>query len=264
MKIFFLLFISFFISSELRSQEIIISCLWNEKVFYDQHKTKTKSLSLSEKEFFYINTDFKFFGDPRSYGSLSDPQNDFNKHDIFEFKNGVFFKLSDLSSGKRKHYFTTEFNQKNGEIVDIFVNTNPSFGKVQSTQKFGFCKELTFRDCSSEKLLICIGEYNNTNKVTKEVIEYEKEKKYFFCEEKKFLSEYPYLIYQKTFPDLSDTYKYEEIKSYFIVKLYNSESYNYGYIKLNKLSLDILERIDLSRITNTFNGKCRIKKFNNQ
>ena len=60
MKIFFLLFISFFISSELRSQEIIISCLWNEKVFYDQHKTKTKSLSLSEKEFFYINTDFKF------------------------------------------------------------------------------------------------------------------------------------------------------------------------------------------------------------
>ena len=30
-------------------------------------------------------------------------------------------------------------------------------------------------------------------------------------------------------------------------------------IKLNKLNLDILERIDLSRITNTFNGKCRIK-----
>ena len=263
MKIFFLLFISLFISSELRSQEIIISCLWNKKVFYDQHKTKTKSLSLSEKEFFYINTDFKFFGNPRSYGSLSDPHNDFNKHDIFEFKNGVFFKLSDLSSGKRKYYFTTEYNRKNGEIIDIYVNTNPNFGKVQSTQKFGFCEELTFRDCSSEKLLICLGEYNNTNKVTKEVIKYEKEKKYFFCEEKKFLSEYPYLIYQKTFPDLSDTYKYEEMKSHLIVKLYNSESYNYGYIKFNKLNLDILERIDLSRITNTFNGKCRMKKFNN-
>ena len=25
-------------------------CFWNEKVFYDQHKVKTKSLSLSEKE----------------------------------------------------------------------------------------------------------------------------------------------------------------------------------------------------------------------
>ena len=96
-------------------------------------------------------------------------------------------------------------------------------------------------------------------KLQKKLFKYETEKKYFLCEEKKFLSEYPYIIYQKTFPDLSDTYKYEEIKSHFIVKLYNSESYNYGYIKLNKLNLDILERIDLSRITNTFNGKCRIK-----
>ena len=89
----------------MRSEEIIISCLWNEKVFYDQYKIKTKSLSLSEKEFFYINTDFKFFGNPRSYNSLSDPDNDFNKHDIFEFKNGIFFKLSDLSLGKEKTLF---------------------------------------------------------------------------------------------------------------------------------------------------------------
>ena len=259
MKIIFLLFFSLFISSELRSEEIIISCFWNEKVFYDQYKVKTKSLSLSEKEFFYINTDFKFFGTPRSYNSLSDPDNDFNKHDIFEFKNGIFFKLSDLSLGKRKHYFTTKYNRKNGEIIDIFVNTNPSFGKVQSTEKQGSCKEVAFRDCSNEKPLICVGDYSNINKVTKEIIKYETEKKYFLCEEKNFLSEYPYIIYQKTFPDLSDTYKYEEIKSHFIVKLYNSESYNYGYIKLNKLNLDILERIDLSRITNTFNGKCRIK-----
>ena len=259
MKIIFLLFFSLFISSELRSEEIIISCLWNEKVFYDQYKIKTKTLSLSEKEFFYINTDFKFFGNPRSYNSLSDPDNDFNKHDIFEFKNGLFFKLSDLSLGKRKHYFTTKYNRKNGEIIDIFVNTNPSLGKVQSTEKHGSCKEVAFRDCLNEKPLICVGDYSNINKVTKEIIEYEKEKKYFLCEEKNFLSEYPYIIYQKTFPDLSDTYKYEEIKSHFIVKLYNSESYNYGYIKLNKLNLDILERIDLSRITNTFNGKCRIK-----
>ena len=102
MKIIFLLFFSLFISSELRSEEIIISCLWNQKVFYDQYKIKTKSLSLSEKEFFYINTDFKFFGNPTIYNSLSDPDNDFNKHDIFEFNDGVFFKLSDLSLGKRK------------------------------------------------------------------------------------------------------------------------------------------------------------------
>ena len=166
MKIIFLLFFSLFISSELRSEEIIISCLWNEKVFYDQYKIKTKSLSLSEKEFFYINTDFKFFGNPRSYNSLSDPDNDFNKHDIFEFKNGLFFKLSDLSLGKRKHYFTTKYNRKNGEIIDIFVNTNPSFGKVQSTEKHGSCKEVAFRDCSNEKPLICVGDYSNINKVT--------------------------------------------------------------------------------------------------
>ena len=51
------------------------------------------------------------------------------------------------------------------------------------------------------------------------------------------------MIYQKTFPDLSDIYKYEETKSNYLVKLYNSENYNYGYIKLNKYNLDILERI---------------------
>ena len=170
----------------MRSEEIFISCLWNEKVFYDQYKIKTKSLSLSEKEFFYINTDFKFFGTPRSYNSLSDPDNDFNKHDIFEFKNGIFFKLSDLSLGKRKHYFTTKYNRKNGEIIDIFVNTNPSFGKVQSTKKQGSCKEVVFRDCSNEKLLICVGDYSNINKVTKEIIKYETEKNIFFVRKKNF------------------------------------------------------------------------------
>ena len=94
-------------------------------------------------------------------------------------KNGVFLKLSDLSSGKRKHYFTTTYNRKNGEILDIFVNTNPSLGKVQSTQKHGLCKEVTFQDCSNEKPLVCIGDYSNINKVTKEIIEYETEKKIF-------------------------------------------------------------------------------------
>ena len=101
MKKVFILLICFFISSELKSIEITISCLWNEKVYYDATKIKIKSQSLSEREFFYINTDFKFFGNPRNYGSLSDPENDFNKYDIFEFKNEVFFKLSDLSRGKK-------------------------------------------------------------------------------------------------------------------------------------------------------------------
>tara|TARA_B100001564_G_C20546949_1_gene627055 strand:+ start:87 stop:881 length:795 start_codon:yes stop_codon:yes gene_type:complete len=264
MKRFLLLLVCLFFSSELKSLEITISCLWNEKVYYDQHKIKTKSQSLSEREFFYINTDFKFFGNPRNYGSLSDPDNDFNKNDIFEFKNEIFFKLSDLSVGKRKHYFTTEYNKKNGEIVDIFVNTNPNFGKIQSTEKRGFCQEVIFDDCANEKLLICLGYYSNINKVTKESIEYEKEKKYFFCKEKKFLSEYSFLIYQKTFPDLSDIYQFEEIKSDYIVKFYNSENYNYGYIKLNKYNLDISERIDLSRITNNFVGKCKITNLDNK
>lgn len=263
MKKFFLFFICFFISSESKSLEITISCLWNEKVYYDATKIKTKSQSLSEREFFYINTDFKFFGNPRNYGSLSDPENDFNKYDIFEFKNEEFYKLSDLSRGKKNYYFTIKFNRKSGKIVDTFVNKNPNFGKVQLTEKFGFCEEVVFNDCRNEKQLICLGNYGNINKVTKESIEYEKEKKYFLCKEKKFLSEYPYLIYQKTFPDLSDIYKYEETKSNYLVKLYNSENYNYGYIKLNKYNLDILERIDLSRITNTFIGNCRVTKLEN-
>ena len=252
-----------FISSELKSLEITISCVWNKKVYYDQMKIKIKSQSLSEKEFFYINTDFKFFGNPRSYGSLSDPNNDFNKHDTFKVKNQVFFKLSDLSKGKRNYYFTTKYNRKNGKIVDTFINTNPNFGKVQSTEKYGFCEEVIFDNCANEKLLICIGNYSNFNNVTKESIEYEKEKKYFFCKEKKFLSEYSYLTYQKTFPDLLDIYKYNEIKSDYLVKFYNSENYNYGYIKLNKYNLNILQRTDLSRITNKFVGNCKIKNLKN-
>ena len=259
---FILFLICLFMFSELKSYEITISCLWNEKLFFNQNKIKTKSQSLSEKEFFYINTDFKFFGNPRSYGSLSDPDNDFKKHEIFEFKNEVFFKLSDLSGGKRKHFFTTKYNRKNGKIVDSFVNTNPSYGKVQSTEKYGLCEEVIFDDCLNEKLLICQGNYSNTNKVTKEIIEYEKEKKYFLCKEKKFLSEYSYLVYQKTFPDPSDMNKYEETKSDYLVKFFNSENYNYGYIKLNKYNLDILESIDLSRITKKFVGKCNIKLIN--
>ena len=57
--------------------------------------------------------------------------------------------------------------------------------------------------------------------------------------------------------------KYEETKSDYLVKFFNSENYNYGYIKLNKYNLDILERIDLSRITNTFIGNCRVTKLEN-
>ena len=77
-----------------------------------QDKIMTKKQRLSENEFFYINTKFKFFGDPRNYSHLSDPDNDFNKNDVFEFKNNVFFKLSDLSDGKRTHYFTSTYNLK--------------------------------------------------------------------------------------------------------------------------------------------------------
>ena len=56
--------------------------------------------------------------------------------------------------------------------------------------------------------------------------------------------------------------KYEETKSDYLVKFFNSENYNYGYIKLNKYNLDILESIDLSRITKKFVGKCNIKLIN--
>ena len=34
------------------------------KFFFDKNKKNTKDEKILEKEFFYINTDFEFFGDP--------------------------------------------------------------------------------------------------------------------------------------------------------------------------------------------------------
>ena len=110
MKKLFLIFL--FLFSEVNSKEITISCWWEEKVFFNKDKIITKKQNLSENEFFYINTKFKFFGDPRNYSFLSDPNNEFNKNDIFEFKNNIFFILSDLSGGRRTHYFTSTYNLK--------------------------------------------------------------------------------------------------------------------------------------------------------
>ena len=73
-----------------------------------------------EKEFFYINTDFEFFGDPRSYGSLSDTNNEFNRYDRFEFTKDTFLKFSDLSGGERKHTILLQ-NMKE-KVVKFLMN----------------------------------------------------------------------------------------------------------------------------------------------
>ena len=43
--------------------------------------------------------------------------------------------------------------------------------QVQSIEKYGFCEEVIFKNCGNEKLLICLGNYSNINKVTKETID---------------------------------------------------------------------------------------------
>ena len=78
---------------ESHSTEITISCIWKEKNIFNEKKIKIKSLKLFEKEFFYLNTNFEFFGNPRNYGSLSDPNNEFNQNDFFEYKNNTFLKI---------------------------------------------------------------------------------------------------------------------------------------------------------------------------
>ena len=255
-----LLFIFLFLFSEINSKEIVISCLWEEKVFFNKDKIMTKNQRLSENEFFYINTKFKFFGDPRNYSNLSDPDNDFNKNDVFEFKNNVFFKLSDLSDGKRTHYFTSTYNLKSGRIIEEFMNLNPNFGKMRSTKKYGNCQEVIFQNCENEETLICSGKYENLNKITKEKIKYIKKKKFFLCEQKNLLSEKPFYELQRIFPDRFNDYKYEETKLFYNVTLQNTEDYDYHLIKLNKNNFKIKESIDLSRINTTFSGNCIIQK----
>ena len=73
---------------------------------------------------------------------MSNTNNEFNKNEIFEINNNIFFKLSDLSQGKRTHYFTTEYDKATGQIIEQFVNLNPNFGKIKSTKKNGSCKEV--------------------------------------------------------------------------------------------------------------------------
>ena len=242
---------------ESHSTEITISCIWKEKNIFNEKKIKIKSLKLFEKEFFYLNTNFEFFGNPRNYGSLSDPNNEFNQNDFFEYKNNTFFKLSDFSSGKRTHYFVTQYDRNTGKITDKFVNLNPNYGKVQSTEKIGSCKEVVFETCEDEKVLICSGNYINYNKITDETIKYKQEKKYFLCEKKRIISEKPFFEYQRTYPDYLDINEYKETNSSYIVKLYNADGYDFHIIKLEKNNLDIKESIDLNRIKTEFNAKCK-------
>ena len=191
---------------EVKSTELIISCMWDEKFIFDKDQNKIKSEKISQKEFFYISTDFNFFGNPRNYGHLSNTNNEFNKNEIFEINNNIFFKLSDLSQGKRTHYFTIEYDKATGQIIEQFVNLNPNFGKIKSTKKNGSCKEVVIQKCESEKTLICIGKYVN-----------------------------------------------------FVVKLYNSEGFNYRHVKLDKKNLMIKETVDLPRINITYTGNCETK-----
>ena len=111
---------------------------------------------------------------------MSDTNNEFNRYDRFEFTKDTFLKFSDLSGGKKTHYFTTKYERESGKISDEFINRNPNFGKVQSINKQGNCREVVFHKCENEKVLLCLGNYINFNKMTKEVIKYDKRKKYFF------------------------------------------------------------------------------------
>ena len=61
---------------------------------------------------------------------------------IFEYKDNIFFKLSDLSGGKRKHYFTTKYNLVSGKIIDKFANLNPNFGKIRRLLNMVIAKRL--------------------------------------------------------------------------------------------------------------------------
>ena len=83
----------------------------------------------------------------------------------------------------------------------------------------------------------------------KEIIKYNEEKNIFICK-KKTHSEHPFKDYQKIFPDQLDVRnKNDEKESNYVVKLYNSEGFNYShvYYKNNDVFM-IKETVDLLRI----------------
>ena len=99
-------------------------------------KIKIKSLKLLKKEFFYLNTNFEFFGNPRNYGSLSDPNNEFNQNDFFEYEKTILFLNYQIChQKKRTHYFVTQYDRNTGKITDKFVNLNPNYGKGSVNRK---------------------------------------------------------------------------------------------------------------------------------
>ena len=67
-------------------------------------------------------------------------------------KTMFFFKLSDLSDGKRTHYFTSTYNLKSGRIIEEFINLNPNFGKMQSTKNMGTVRKPFFKIVKMKKL----------------------------------------------------------------------------------------------------------------
>ena len=56
-----------------------------------------------------------------------------------------------------------------------------------------------------------------------------------------------------------DRNKYDEKESNYVVKLYNSEGFNYRHVKLDKKNLMIKETVDLPRINITYTGNCETK-----
>ena len=139
---------------KLIQRKLTISCLWEEKVFFNKKKIITKKQNLSENEFFYINTKFKFFGDPRNYSFLDDQNNDSTKMTYLNLK--ITYFLYYQICQVEKHNILLQNNLKSGRIIDEFINLNPKFGKVQSTKKYGRCEEVIFRIVRMNKFLFVL------------------------------------------------------------------------------------------------------------
>ena len=269
MKKLILILICLFVSFEVKSEQIHLTCIFNEAFKINDEENTRESVDISgDEKYFLIDTEVKFFDTP-FYLLRWEEEKKIRKDYKFS-QNGSVYKTSEDTT-KDENY---EFWGKMITVIE-YDRTSSKFSQTVSNNKkktrvvwSGNCSEREIQICENEELLVCNGISNEEDK-KKEV-----KKKYFLCRDKKNLSSFPFQVFQKHFPEHFVDRKYKENKKRIKIDYPNLSTFDkdgYHKITFNKKKLEIevkrKTRVyddDLSAnveyTKSSFKGQCELSK----
>ena len=165
MKKLLLILFCLFVTFEVNSKQIHLTCIFNEYFKINDEDNKKESInSIDDEKFFIIDTEVKFFDTPSYLFEWEEEKK--NRKDYKFSQNGSVYKTPEdttkhkLSEALGNNIKLNEYNRTSGKFSQTIRNNKKKTRVVWS----GNCSEREIQICENEELFVCSGISNEVDK----------------------------------------------------------------------------------------------------